>query len=253
MSTATERGTKINTFRRWLAQCQYRDDPVGDLARDISVDRDINGWRWNGTLKALRNRAFLRRGQGAKEAVEEALREYCELVEYLQLVKEARTGLVAPGMAGRYQNLLTLDPRGACLSTKVDMTRADIQAVINWIPGLNDFGVGDFDGDSNKPASEQIELLRQRQEVLLASEEACSRVCGWLVGLKKIKTIDRWMSSYWLKHEAEASIGYVTNGVFIAAAIHCGFPYRIRQGGPNVCFGISLRSLKARHKAGEHA
>ena len=248
MSTATERGTKIHTFRKWLAGCQYRKDPVGDLARNF-----MNGRRWDGTIKALRRRVCLRWGEGATEAVDEAWREYCELVEYLQLVKEARAGLVAPGMAGRYHNLLTLDPRGDCLSTKMSMTRADIQAVINWIPGLNDFGVGDFDDESSKPASERIELLRQRQEVLLASEEACSRVCGWLVGLKKIKTIDRNMSSYWLKHEAEASIGFITNGAFIAAAIHCGFPYRIRPDSPNVCFGISLRSLKAQHKERGHA
>jgi len=42
---------------------------------------------------------------------------------------------------------------------------------------------------------------------------------------------------------AEQEIGYITNGVFIAAAIHCGFDVKF-DGSPNVMINISEKSLK---------
>jgi len=48
---------------------------------------------------------------------------------------------------------------------------------------------------------------------------------------------------YGLKHIAEKEMGYVLNGVFIAAAIHSGFPYELIPDSPNVRFGISEKSL----------
>ena len=51
-----------------------------------------------------------------------------------------------------------------------------------------------------------------------------------------------------MKHLAEDEIGYVTNGAFIAAAIHCGFPYQLIPDSPNVRFGISEKSLARTNK-----
>ena len=124
------------------------------------------------------------------------------------------------------------------------MTRDDIVAVMEKITDLNDFGIGTFDGHRDRPAKERAEFLRRDREQLLASEEACTRLCEWLANLEKIRTINDRHSSYGLKHMANRFMGYVANGVFIAAAAHCGFPYRIYPGSPNVCFGISEKSLK---------
>jgi hypothetical protein len=63
------------------------------------------------------------------------------------------------------------------------------------------------------------------------------------------KTINRRHSSYGLKHLAEPEIGYVTNGAFIAAAVHCGFSFETYPDSPNVCFGISEKSIKAKQRA----
>jgi hypothetical protein len=52
------------------------------------------------------------------------------------------------------------------------------------------------------------------------------------------------LDSYGIKHTAEQDIGYITNGVFIAAGIIAGYSYEIREGDPNVSFGMSEQSFK---------
>lgn len=126
------------------------------------------------------------------------------------------------------------------------MTRADIAVVLVKVPELNDFGIGLFMQGHGLGKEERATKHRQDQETLLNSEMICTKVCGWLSTKQQIKTINVRHSSHGLKHMAERTLGeYVTNGVFIAAAIHCGFPYQIESDSANVCFGISEKSLKA--------
>jgi hypothetical protein len=64
--------------------------------------------------------------------------------------------------------------------------------------------------------------------------------CGWLNRHKKIKRLNHRSSSYGLKHRAQHSIGYVTNGMFIAAAVTSGFRvHRCSPTSPNAWFNIS--------------
>lgn len=132
------------------------------------------------------------------------------------------------------------------------MNREDIQRIMDEVPGLNDFGIGVYDQRRKKPEEREKELAEGRAH-LLKSVDACNKVCQWLGQIDKIKTINDRHSSYGLKHVAEEDIGYITNGVFITAAIHCGFPYRIKPGRPNVEFGMSEKSIKAvmRHQKQE--
>jgi hypothetical protein len=89
--------------------------------------------------------------------------------------------------------------------------------------------------------------MHENRKRLLQSSEMCTRVCEWLAAIEKTKTINDRHSSYCLKHMAAHDLGqYVANGVFIAAAVHCGFPYRLFPGSANVRFGISERSLRRR-------
>ena len=124
------------------------------------------------------------------------------------------------------------------------MTQDDIQRIIDEVPDLNDFGIGVLLQRRKTEDERKTELAEGKRE-LLNSVEACNRVCEWLGQIDKIKTINSHRSSYGLKHLAEKDIGYITNGVFIAAAIHCGYPYRIEPGDPNVCFGMSMKLIKA--------
>lgn len=74
--------------------------------------------------------------------------------------------------------------------------------------------------------------------------------CDWLSTQSKIKTMNPNHSSYGLKHIVEraskakgASKTYVSNGTFIAAAIHMGFAYKHIPGSLNAMFGISEKSI----------
>lgn len=124
------------------------------------------------------------------------------------------------------------------------MSREQIQKTIDKLPRLTDFGVGLFDhGRGLSPAQFQ-EKFQKEQETLLNSTDAFFKTCEWLSEIEKIKTINSKHTSYGLKHIAEKDIGYITNGVFIAAAIHCGFDFKTRAGSPNVIFNMSEKSIK---------
>lgn len=122
----------------------------------------------------------------------------------------------------------------------MNITRDDIQRVMDQVPGLNDFGVGVCRLDRLSPERAAAAMARGQRD-LLNSTEAVAKVCGWLQGAEKVKAPR--VSSYYLKHVAEPEIGYVTNGVFIVAAILCGFSYRVSPGSPNVALGVSERSI----------
>ena len=55
----------------------------------------------------------------------------------------------------------------------------------------------------------------------------------WLRQFPKLKRVSRCGTSYGLE------IGYLTNGVFIAAAIAEGFPVEQVEGAPNAAIGVS--------------
>jgi len=121
-------------------------------------------------------------------------------------------------------------------------TQEKIQKVIKTIPKLTDFGIGLFEHNLSK--SEYDIKFRNEQNQLLSNVEEFEKVSNWLKSVEKIQSINRRHTSYGLKHIAEKSIGYSTNGIFIAAAIHAGFEYKIIDGGPNVQFNMSEKSLK---------
>ncbi len=124
------------------------------------------------------------------------------------------------------------------------MTREDISALLLMIPELNYFGIGLPQSGRGQSKVQQEAQHRQRQDEICNSEAICNKVCEWLSTKKRIATINNHHSSYGLKHMVEQDLGeYVSNGVFIAAAIHCGFPYKIVTDSPNVYFGISEKSL----------
>jgi hypothetical protein len=74
----------------------------------------------------------------------------------------------------------------------------------------------------------------------------------WLRQFNKTKTLTTRGSSYGLKHIAEEDIGYVTNGVFFAAAVAEGFRIkRLSLISPNVMLNISRlpwRRLKLKYR-----
>lgn len=113
-------------------------------------------------------------------------------------------------------------------------------------PDLNNFGFGAYDPLQKSPEQRRAEIAEKRQ-VMTEDQfylEGFMKARSWLRQFKQIKAINKTGTSYGLKHVAERSIGYVTNGAFIAAAIAEGF--RIERTGPNAFLNISARAWDPR-------
>ena len=121
------------------------------------------------------------------------------------------------------------------------MNREDILAVIDRVPELTYFGVGLYEGPCPKTTRKNCDKNKSSFLILSA---ICTKVCEWLATVKPSRQSIAYPTSYGLKHTAEWHIGeYVSNGVFIAAAIHCGFRYRRDGDSANMLFAMSERSL----------
>jgi hypothetical protein len=127
---------------------------------------------------------------------------------------------------------------------RCQMTREDIAAVIGKIPELSAYGIG-YPSDLYRTPEERKAWLREQQARLLGDVDGCSRAEAWLRGKRKRRTVNGHCTSYWLKHVAEKEVGYITNGAFIAAAIHCGFRCRINPRSPNPYFDIEDEGLES--------
>lgn len=125
------------------------------------------------------------------------------------------------------------------------MSSKDIQNAIKKQPQLTNHGIGIYRNGRGLTLAQRKEKFDEDQRLLLKSVDAFEKACQWLSTKSKIKTINKRHSSYGLKHMAEKEIGYVTNGVFIAAAIHCGYNVQVSPDGPNVSINISEKSLKS--------
>ncbi|SEN29958.1 hypothetical protein SAMN05216404_103303 [Nitrosospira multiformis] len=126
------------------------------------------------------------------------------------------------------------------------MSREYIKAVMEKVPDLTNFGIGIYGRGKGMSSTEYKKKFLEERKNLLDNVEMFVMVCNWLMSKQKIKTINQKHSSYGLKHIAQQQIGeYVTNGVFIAATVHCGFIYKRIPDSPNVKIGIGERSLKS--------
>jgi hypothetical protein len=112
-------------------------------------------------------------------------------------------------------------------------------------PVLNDNGLGISDVYLGSPRDVRLAVLQRDRLILRSKLDDVKRTLKWLrLNLPPLKTARRPVSSYFLKHVAEEDIGYITNGVFIAAGLIAGYPHRF-YGEPNLYFGISIRALRA--------
>ena len=116
-------------------------------------------------------------------------------------------------------------------------TRQKIQNVLDRVPRLTNFGMGLCNN-----ATDPLRMAGSRRE-LLKNEEQFEKTCQWLSHIDKRKTINKMSSSYGLKHFVEKTTGYISNGMLITAAIHCGFDYKERPNSPNVRFNMCNKSL----------
>lgn len=127
--------------------------------------------------------------------------------------------------------------RGSAVEARLAITMAKLTE-------LNDFGIGLYCDDYRRPKAEQQAIYEKDRATLRRSVARVDATVRWLrENVQPIKTISQRRTSYGWKHVAETDIDYITNGVFIAAAIIAGYPYEIVPGSPNVPFGMSEKSL----------
>jgi len=120
-------------------------------------------------------------------------------------------------------------------------TRTKIQRAIKQLPMLTDFGLGLPQGTRKR---QRARLMREEKARLLASEERFESACEWLQDVDKTRAINTKHNSYFIKHITERRIGgHLSNGVFIAAAVHCGFAVQTAKSFPNVLFNMDEDSL----------
>ncbi len=112
-------------------------------------------------------------------------------------------------------------------------------------PLLNDFGIGMFRDHYRLPEADRRAVFEENRQRLRRSAHRVEATANWLLqNVPATKTINEKHTSYGIKHTADKDIGYVTNGVFIAAAIIADYPYKIPADSPNVMFGMSERALR---------
>lgn len=123
---------------------------------------------------------------------------------------------------------------------------AAMRSVMEKISNLTNFGLGTYIEPGSSLAERKKNFDRDRAELLeaeyLLQFERC--VCWLNHEIARTVKINQNYSSYGLKHIVERDIGYLTNGVFIAAAVHCGFRWR-EYADPNPCFNVSGHSIRA--------
>lgn len=122
-------------------------------------------------------------------------------------------------------------------------TSQDLKRVLQLYPDPTKFGFGVYKGNRLSPAERREKFRKCRTEMYdSTSLDGFERAREWLVRLTKTRAITRCYTSYGLKHVAEADIGYVSNGIFIAAAISAGF--NIERCGPNAYLNIRPKAWR---------
>jgi hypothetical protein len=121
-------------------------------------------------------------------------------------------------------------------------TREIIINILQEYPELNDFGFGLYNSGRGLTQSEKKNALGNDKKDLLNRLEEFEKVCDWLSTKIKIKSINTKRTSYGLKHLVEQELGcYISNGMLIVAAIHCGF--KVKRKSHNAMFNISEKSF----------
>ncbi len=205
--------SNTSDFVAWLIRQQDRDDPVGDIARDIQ--RDI---RRDSSFPLMADVA------GVSDYV------YPLAIDAQRSFDEA----VAEYRTGEYR------------------TWDKLKVLMAEHPTLNDFGIGHGSAhySPNDPPEWKDRILQAEREMLGDSMVDVIWTVHWLrLNVEPIKTINRRHSSYGLKHLAQkfSPNGYLSNGVFIAAALIVGYPFKVDP--PNAMFGMSERSIKELSRA----
>lgn len=124
-----------------------------------------------------------------------------------------------------------------------------LEQVMSEQPFLCDYGF------AHRHRDESIEDFTARiqdgRRILAQAGAEIAQAVEWITNnLEPAQKINEDVNSYGLKHYAEKEIGsYISNGVFIAAAMMCGYQWlRSAPDSPNAHINISKKLVKALRK-----
>jgi hypothetical protein len=126
---------------------------------------------------------------------------------------------------------------------------ATLTEVLNQFPLLDNTGFFATEVERDryyKRMNLAPEYAFDSRRLLAGSAEAFELAVAWITEHLEMQTkFTRTYSSYGLKHICEDSIGYITNGLFIAAMIACGYRIRpMQESVSNVVFNVTRRSVR---------
>jgi len=126
-------------------------------------------------------------------------------------------------------------------TTPLDDARGCIVRIMALHPDLSADGLGI--GTLARQADPELAFRDSRN--MLLTDDACRQftsAVAWLNQCTRTANINWRRSSYALKDEVEGwASHYVSNGAFIAAAIHLGYKTGRVGDSPNVCLNISTK------------
>ncbi|AIB13206.1 hypothetical protein ABAZ39_14680 (plasmid) [Azospirillum argentinense] len=146
----------------------------------------------------------------------------------------------------------------AVVRCKFAGTRSAVEAVMAAEPGLsmNGFRTDDF----RKSRQEREDEFRGLREEMPSADGVLQfvRACEFLAQVPRRATVNRTSISYDWKHVAERfhrergePDSYVSNGMFIAAALHLGFTVKRDGTGPNAFLNIAPADRPRRSRGGD--
>jgi len=119
------------------------------------------------------------------------------------------------------------------------MTRSDITRVLKRIPALCSQGIGPSWQD-RATHSDVLAEFQKRQQDLLQSARVCTCICRWLKDQPRTPHVNLAVTTNDLTRLAAQQVGPISNGQLIAAALYCGFLFRLsRNNNPKVYLNIS--------------
>ena len=112
-------------------------------------------------------------------------------------------------------------------------TKVTVRGILKLYPNLTFGGFVVGGGPKRSPEERAAETRRARREMLTPSAlDQFRRALNWLDEQPRTRKINsRAGNSYCLKEEVELDGRYVSSGMFIAAAIACG--YQVERAGCN--------------------
>ncbi|MBP2229684.1 hypothetical protein J2847_002983 [Azospirillum agricola] len=146
----------------------------------------------------------------------------------------------------------------AVVRCKFAEARSAVEAVMAAEPGLsmNGFRTDDF----RKSRQEREDEFRRLREEMPSADGVLQfvRACEFLAQVPRRATVNRTLISYDWKHVAERfhrergePDSYVSNGMFIAAALHLGFTVKRDGTGPNAFLNIAPTDRPRRSRGGD--